>query len=146
MLTGGEVTRSTLARLFCCRHFTARSRCCKLKSRGRNIQTWRYTCGYKAIMERASRSCLGIGDPCFDVIADASDHILDRFCDERGGSTLVDSDQQEQILHMLKEPRSSEADIPPAVVEVAGGSAANAMVCVAMLEPGMSCQYDPAHD
>lgn len=96
-------------------------------------------------MGRANRSCLGIGDPCIDVIADASDHILDRFCNEHGGSTLVDSDQQEELLKMLKEPRSAEACIRHALVEVMGGSAANVMVCVAMLEPGISCQYDPAY-
>lgn len=94
-------------------------------------------------MQIDSRSCLAIGDPCIDVIADASDNVLGKFCEKTGGSTLVDSEQQELILQILKKNGEDDADGTHELAQVAGGSAANVLVCVARLAPGLRCQYDP---
>ena len=86
--------------------------------------------------------CLGIGDPCTDVIARSLQTVLDRFCDEPGGSTLVNGSQLEQILRMLKDAAPGSPRSKPELSQVAGGSAANAMVCTSRLVPTLSSQYD----
>lgn len=92
------------------------------------------------MQETSARACLGIGDPCIDVIADAQDDIINRFCQEQGGSTLVDADKQASIMRALEE--ASPKDKKPHIVEAAGGSAANVMVCIARLAcDTISCQY-----
>lgn len=90
-------------------------------------------------------ACLGVGDPCTDVIADALESVLRQFCEERGGSTLVDAEQLQEILRMLKTAHNDKMGSESELKQVAGGSAANVMVCVSRLAPTVACQYDLAY-
>eukprot|EP00892_Ulva_mutabilis_P001069 jgi/Ulvmu1/10963/UM007_0142.1 len=92
-------------------------------------------------MAPQSYACLGVGDPCTDVIADALENVLERFSEERGGSTLVDGEQLQEILRELKAASNGKADSGPELAQVAGGSAANVMVCVSRLAPTIACHF-----
>lgn len=83
-------------------------------------------------------SCLSVGDPVTDIIANVKQTTLENLGVDVGGCTLLESEEQ---LAELRYTITSEAS---ETLEVPGGSAANVAACIAALSPEATCHFTGA--